>query len=120
MKALLKVAKESGVPEAYVHFFGDGRDTDPKSGLGHLKDLQAYMKEINYGQVATLVGRYYAMDRDKRWERIQVAVDALVQGKGEASQYPVKLVEQRYEAGETDEFLKVREDTGVLREYAHL
>lgn len=107
LKALLKVAKDSGVPKAYVHFFGDGRDTDPKSGLGHLKDLLAYMKEINYGQVATLVGRYYAMDRDKRWERIQVAVDALVQGKGESSDDPVKTVEERYNNGETDEFLKV-------------
>lgn len=106
LKALLKAAQKSGVSEIYVHFFGDGRDTDPKSGLGHLKDLEAYMKEINCGQVATIVGRYYAMDRDKRWERIQVAVDALVQGKGESSEDPVKTVEQRYEAGETDEFLK--------------
>lgn len=114
LKALLKAAKESGVPKAYVHFFGDGRDTDPKSGLGHLKDLQAYMKEINYGQVVTLVGRYYAMDRDKRWERIQVAVDALVQGKGEESEDPVKTVEARYEAGETDEFLKVCQSTKFM------
>ncbi|KAK9898938.1 cofactor-independent phosphoglycerate mutase [Cystobasidium minutum MCA 4210] len=106
LKALLKVAKDYGVPKVYVHFFGDGRDTDPKSGLGHLKDLQAYMKELNYGEVVTLVGRYYAMDRDKRWERIQVAVDALVQGKGETTDDPVKTVEARYEAGETDEFLK--------------
>merc|ERR1712093_673758 len=56
-----------------LHFFGDGRDTDPKSGLGHLKDLQAYMKEISFGKVVTIVGRYYAMDRDKRWERVKVA-----------------------------------------------
>jgi 2,3-bisphosphoglycerate-independent phosphoglycerate mutase len=106
LKALLKAAKESNVPEAFVHFFGDGRDTDPKSGLGHLKDLQAYMKEINFGQVVTIVGRYYAMDRDKRWERIQVAVDGLVQGKGEATEDPVKIVEERYANGDTDEFLK--------------
>jgi 2,3-bisphosphoglycerate-independent phosphoglycerate mutase len=65
------------------------------------------MKEINFGEVVTIVGRYYAMDRDKRWERIQVAVDALVKGKGEKTDDPVKLVQQRYEQGETDEFLKV-------------
>merc|ERR1712093_420873 len=106
LKALLKAAKEQGVPEAYVHFFGDGRDTDPKSGLGHLKDLQAYMKEISFGQVVTIVGRYYAMDRDKRWERVKVAVDALVKGEGEKTDDPVKTVESRYEDKETDEFLK--------------
>merc|ERR1712225_163235 len=106
LKALLKAAKEQGVPEAYVHFFGDGRDTDPKSGLGHLKDLQAYMKEISFGKVVTIVGRYYAMDRDKRWERVKVAVDALVKGEGEKTDDPVKTVESRYEDKETDEFLK--------------
>lgn len=104
---MLKAAKEEGVPKAYVHFFGDGRDTDPKSGLGHLKDLQAYMQEIQFGEVVTMVGRYYAMDRDKRWERVTVAVDALVRGKGEKSDDLVKTVEARYEAKETDEFLKV-------------
>lgn len=107
LKALLKAAKDEGVPEAYVHFFGDGRDTDPKSGLGHLKDLQAYMKEISFGKVVTIVGRYYAMDRDKRWERIKVAVDALVKGEGEKTEDPVKTVEERYSTDETDEFLKV-------------
>ena len=92
--------------KAYVHFFGDGRDTDPKSGLGHLKDLLAYMKEINYGVIATVVGRYYAMDRDKRWERVKVAVDALVNGDGEATEDPVGVMETRYSQNETDEFLK--------------
>lgn len=109
LKALLKAAKKSGVPEAIIHFFGDGRDTDPKSGLGHLKDLLAFTKEIQYGTVATIVGRYYAMDRDKRWERVSVAVDALVRGKGEQSDDLVKTVEERYNNKETDEFLKVSE-----------
>lgn len=107
LKALLETAKEFGVPRAIVHFFGDGRDTDPKSGLGHLKDLQQFMKQLNYGEVATVVGRYYAMDRDKRWERVQVAVDALTKGTGEKSDDLAKTVEERYGKDETDEFLKV-------------
>jgi len=106
LKALLKAAKKSGVPEAFIHFFGDGRDTDPKSGLGHLKDLLAFTKEIQYGTVSTIVGRYYAMDRDKRWERVTVAVDALVRGEGEKSDDLVKTVEERYGKDETDEFMK--------------
>lgn len=107
LKTLLKTAKEEGVPKAYIHFFGDGRDTDPKSGLGHLKDLVKYTtEEIGFGEVVTVVGRYYAMDRDKRWERVKVAVDALVQGEGEKTDDLVKVVEQRYENKETDEFLK--------------
>ena len=106
LKTLLKTAKDEGVPEAYVHFFGDGRDTDPKSGLGHLKDLLAYMKKIEYGSIATVVGRYYAMDRDKRWERVKIAVDALVKGEGEGTDDPMKTFEGRYEKNETDEFIK--------------
>lgn len=105
---MLKTAKEEGVKQAYVHFFGDGRDTDPKSGLGHLKDLQSYMKEIYFGEVVTIVGRYYAMDRDKRWDRVTIAVDALVRGKGEKADDLVKAVEDRYSKNETDEFLQVR------------
>lgn len=106
LKALLETAKEFGIPEAIVHFFGDGRDTRPTSGLGYLKDLQSFMQELNYGTVATIVGRYYAMDRDKRWERIQVAVDALTKNKGEQSEDLAKTVEERYGKDENDEFLK--------------
>ncbi|KAJ3177975.1 hypothetical protein HDU85_005692 [Gaertneriomyces sp. JEL0708] len=104
--AMLEAAKNYGVPKTFVHFFGDGRDTAPKSADGYLKDLQDFMKKINYGEVATIVGRYYAMDRDKRWERIKVAYDALVSGVGEKSADPNKTVEDRYAKGETDEFLK--------------
>ncbi|GAM87492.1 hypothetical protein ANO11243_055170 [Dothideomycetidae sp. 11243] len=103
---LLDVAKELEVPEVYIHFFGDGRDTDPKSGAGHLKDLIAYTKKIGLGEIATVVGRYYVMDRDKRWERVEVGMKGLVQGEGEASEDPVKTVEERYSKDETDEFLK--------------
>ncbi|KAK8218113.1 BPG-independent protein [Phyllosticta capitalensis] len=104
--ALIKLAKEVGVPKVYIHFFGDGRDCDPKSGAGHLENLIKVTQEIGLGDVATLVGRYYAMDRDKRWERVEVGLKGLVQGEGEASSDPVATVKARYEAGETDEFLK--------------
>jgi 2,3-bisphosphoglycerate-independent phosphoglycerate mutase len=104
--ALLKVAKEIGVPKVYVHFFGDGRDTDPRSGVGHMKDLLATMKEIGCGEIATVVGRYYIMDRDKRWDRVEVGMKSIVLGEGEESNDPVKTMQERYEKNETDEFLK--------------
>lgn len=103
---LIKTAKKLGVTEVYVHMFGDGRDTDPKSGAGHLEHLMKIMKEEGVGKIGTVVGRYYAMDRDKRWERLNIALDGLVNGKGEESDDPVKTVKERYEKGETDEFLK--------------
>jgi len=104
--ALLKVAKEIGVPQVFVHFFGDGRDTDPKSGVGHMEHLLKEMKEIGIGEIATVIGRYYIMDRDKRWERVEVGLKAIVLGEGEASDDPVKTMKQRYEKNETDEFFK--------------
>jgi 2,3-bisphosphoglycerate-independent phosphoglycerate mutase len=106
--ALLKVAKEIGVPKVYIHFFGDGRDTDPKSGAGYLKDLLAKAKEIGSGEIATVVGRYYIMDRDKRWDRVEIGLKGIVCGEGEDSDDPVKTIEERYQKSppETDEFLK--------------
>ncbi|KAE9990912.1 hypothetical protein EG327_000744 [Venturia inaequalis] len=104
--ALLKLAKEMGVPEVYIHFFGDGRDTDPNSGVGHMEHLLKETKEIGLGQIATVVGRYYAMDRDKRWDRVTVAMKAIVEGEGEDTEDVVKTMKERYEKGETDEFLK--------------
>ncbi|RUS22969.1 2,3-bisphosphoglycerate-independent phosphoglycerate mutase [Endogone sp. FLAS-F59071] len=103
---LLESAKEAGVPHAYVHFFGDGRDTSPKSATKYLGELIDEIKKLEYGELATIVGRYYAMDRDKRWDRIGKAVDGLVRGEGEKSDDAIKTVEEHYEAGETDEFLK--------------
>uniref|UniRef100_A0A158PB90 phosphoglycerate mutase (2,3-diphosphoglycerate-independent) n=1 Tax=Angiostrongylus cantonensis TaxID=6313 RepID=A0A158PB90_ANGCA len=106
--ALMKAIKELGVPECYLHFYGDGRDTSPTSGAGFLEKTVAFMNELKYCQLATIVGRYYAMDRDKRWERICVAYEAMIGGKGEQTtvdQAPT-LVRKRYEAQETDEFLK--------------
>ncbi|KAI0962690.1 hypothetical protein AcV7_001480 [Taiwanofungus camphoratus] len=104
--ALLETAKEAGVPHVYIHFFGDGRDTAPRSAAGYAKDLIAFLEKEKYGQIATVVGRYYAMDRDKRWERIKIAVDGLVKGEGEKGEDVVKTIEQRYKKDETDEFLK--------------
>lgn len=104
--ALLQEAKRIGVPEVYVHFFGDGRDTDPKSSAAYMKQLLAKLKEIGIGHVATVVGRYYIMDRDKRWDRVEIGMKGLVCGEGEESTDPVATIEARYTAGETDEFLK--------------
>jgi 2,3-bisphosphoglycerate-independent phosphoglycerate mutase len=104
--ALLKVAKEVGIPNVYIHFFGDGRDTDPKSGAGYMQDLLDQIKDIGIGEVASVTGRYYAMDRDKRWDRVEVALNALCIGDGEESSDPVKTIKERYEKGENDEFLK--------------
>jgi 2,3-bisphosphoglycerate-independent phosphoglycerate mutase len=104
--ALLKAAKAAGVPKVYIHFFGDGRDTDPKSGAAYMEELIDTMKQIGIGQIATVVGRYYAMDRDKRWERVEIAMKGMILGEGEESDDPVKTVKERYEQNETDEFLK--------------
>lgn len=104
--ALLRAAKEYGIPHVYIHFFGDGRDTDPKSGAAYMEELLSTIKEIGVGEIATVVGRYYAMDRDKRWERNEIALKGMILGEGEESSDPVKTVKERYEKGETDEFLK--------------
>ncbi|KAG8935779.1 hypothetical protein FRC02_006329 [Tulasnella sp. 418] len=108
--ALLETAKERGVREVYIHFFGDGRDTAPRSSLQYAKELIQFIERSdNYGSIATVVGRYYAMDRDKRWDRVKIAVDALVGGEGEAvdgHDALLKKIEERYQQDETDEFLK--------------
>ena len=105
--ALLQVAKEKEIPEVYIHFFGDGRDTDPKSGAGYMQQLVDKIKEIgSVAKLATVVGRYYIMDRDKRWERVEVGLKGVVTGEGEESSDPVATIKARYEKGENDEFLK--------------
>src|SRR5215467_1380080 len=80
--ALLKMAKDLQVPKVFIHVFTDGRDTPPQSGLGYVKALETKIEEIGVGKIATVSGRYYAMDRDKRWERTELAYEALVEGKG--------------------------------------
>ena len=105
--ALLAAAKATGIKETYVHFFGDGRDTDPKSGAGYMQELLDKFAELKYGKLGTVVGRYYAMDRDKRWERINIALNALTKGEGDiGSDDPVADIKAKYDKKETDEFLK--------------
>src|SRR5271155_3425614 len=104
--ALLKVAKECEVPEVYIHFFGDGRDTDPKSAAGYMQQLLDKTKELGVGQLATVVGRYYVMDRDKRWDRVEIGMKGIMLGEGQDSEDPVAAIKARYEKGENDEFLK--------------
>jgi len=105
VKAIADVCKQEGLTEVYVHAFTDGRDCDPKSGLGFIKDLQTHL-DSSVGKIATVTGRYYAMDRDKRWERVKLAYDALVNGIGEQSNDILKSIETSYAADVTDEFIK--------------
>jgi 2,3-bisphosphoglycerate-independent phosphoglycerate mutase len=104
--ALLEMAKREGVADVCVHCFMDGRDTPPESGAGFIEALQREMRRIGVGRIATLSGRYYAMDRDKRWDRIECAKSALVDGAGEKSTDPVAAVKRSYERGVTDEFIE--------------
>lgn len=104
LKALCDIAFKQGVSKSYIHAFTDGRDTDPKSGLGYLTDLMAHIRH-QPTQLASVVGRYYAMDRDNRWDRVKIAYDLLVQGKGELTTDPLAVLSSRYEQGETDEFI---------------
>ncbi|MBS0026163.1 2,3-bisphosphoglycerate-independent phosphoglycerate mutase [Chitinophaga sp. 22321] len=105
LKALTTIAKAQGLEKVYIHAFTDGRDTDPKSGLGYLENLSAHL-EASTGKIATITGRYYAMDRDKRWERVKLAYDALVHGTGTPTQDPLTAVKASYAEGVTDEFIK--------------
>lgn len=102
---LVEIGKEYGLKDVYVHCFMDGRDTDPKSGAGFIKDLQSVC-DANGATIASIVGRFYAMDRDKRWNRVKEAYDLLVEGKGKKAADMVKAVEESYAEGVTDEFIK--------------
>ena len=104
--ALLKMAKQQGVEHIFVHCFMDGRDTPPESGAGYIEQLEKEMRQIGLGKIASVSGRYYAMDRDKRWDRIERAFGAMVLGKGEKSTDPVAAVKRSYERGVTDEFIE--------------
>ncbi|MBS1639038.1 MAG: 2,3-bisphosphoglycerate-independent phosphoglycerate mutase [Bacteroidetes bacterium] len=105
LKEIINVCTTQGLNKVFIHAFTDGRDCDPKSGLGFIKDLQEYLKHKT-GTIATITGRYYAMDRDNRWERIKLAYDALVHGTGEQSNDLIKSIETSYANGVTDEFIK--------------
>jgi 2,3-bisphosphoglycerate-independent phosphoglycerate mutase len=105
--ALLKMAKQNGVDRVFVHAFMDGRDTLPTNGAGYLEQLQQKMREYNSGAIASVNGRYYAMDRDRRWERIAKAFNTMVYGEGEGGKYvdPVQGMKDSYNKGVTDEFV---------------
>ena len=105
LKAIINICQAEGLPEVYVHAFTDGRGCDPKSGLGFIKELQQHLDKT-VGKIATVSGRYYAMDRDKRWERVKLAYDALVNGVGELSGNAIAAVENSYANNITDEFIK--------------
>ena len=102
---LVEIGKEYGLTQTFVHCFMDGRDTDPKSGIGFIKQL-AEICEKNDAHIVSIVGRFYAMDRDKRWDRVKEAYDLLVEGKGKQADCMVKAMEESYAEGVTDEFIK--------------
>jgi 2,3-bisphosphoglycerate-independent phosphoglycerate mutase len=105
--ALLEMARQQKVESVFVHCFLDGRDTPPNSGREYVRQLQQKMRELGVGQIGSLVGRYYAMDRDNRWERVELAYRALVHGEAETrTDDPVAALERSYEQGVTDEFVK--------------
>src|SRR4030095_3234086 len=105
LKAIVDVCKSENLTDVFVHAFTDGRDTDPKSGLGFIKDLQSHLNKT-VGRIASVSGRYYAMDRDKRWERVKLAYDALVNAEGEKATDAVHAIENSYKKNITDEFIK--------------
>ncbi|SFR32028.1 phosphoglycerate mutase [Robiginitalea myxolifaciens] len=105
LKGLISTAAKAGVPQSYIHAFTDGRDVDPKSGAGFVSDLVNFIADKPC-DLATIVGRYYAMDRDKRWERVKEAYDLLVNGKGKLTADAVTALEESYSTGTTDEFIK--------------
>ena len=104
--ALLKMAKEQGLEKVYVHCFLDGRDVPPSSGKSYVEQLQAEIQKLGVGQIATVMGRYYAMDRDKRWDRVQRAYDAIALGEGIFEEDPAAAVQKSYDSGVTDEFME--------------
>lgn len=102
---LLELAKKQGIEKVYVHCFLDGRDTPPASGKGYVEELAAKMKEIGVGEVATVMGRYYAMDRDNRWERVKKAYEAMAEGRGETASGGPEGIQASYDKDTTDEFV---------------
>lgn len=105
LKGLILAAEEAGVPQSYIHAFTDGRDVDPKSGKEMIGDISAFAKAHN-AQLATVIGRYYAMDRDKRWERVALAYNLIVKGAGTPTKDIEQAIQESYNAGKTDEFIE--------------
>lgn len=105
LKGLIRAAKNAGVPHSYIHAFTDGRDVDPKSGKAMIGDISAFAKAHN-AQLASVIGRYYAMDRDKRWERVALAYNLIVNGAGTPTKDIEQSIQDSYDAGKTDEFIE--------------
>ncbi|MDL5045846.1 2,3-bisphosphoglycerate-independent phosphoglycerate mutase [Oscillatoria amoena NRMC-F 0135] len=105
LKGIVSIAHQHNVGRVFVHAFMDGRDTDPKSGVAFLKDLEAHLKQTT-GKIASVIGRYYAMDRDKRWERVKLAYDLMVHGTGKSTTHALDAITQSYQEGVTDEFIR--------------
>ncbi len=106
LKTMVDCCKAAALPQVFIHAFTDGRDTDPKSGKIFIKELQDHLDATGTGKIASVSGRYYAMDRDKRWERVKLAYDTLVNGSGGQGSSGLEIVEKSYAAGITDEFIK--------------
>ena len=117
LKGLLTAANDNGLKDVYVHAFTDGRDVDPKSGIGYVKELQEHMSDT-VGEIATVTGRYYAMDRDNRWERVKLAYDVMVNGIGDTSNNIIESLKTNYTNDITDEFIKplVVNKNGIIEE----
>ena len=105
LKAIVDLCTKEGLQQVFIHAFTDGRDTDPKSGLGYINDVEQHLNN-NTAKIASITGRYYAMDRDKRWERVQLAYDALVKGIGTKANNAISAIQEAYKANTTDEFIK--------------
>lgn len=103
---LLELAKRNGLDDVYIHAFTDGRDSPPTSGKGYLADIEAKAAELGIGTIASIMGRFYAMDRDSRWDRVQKAYDCLRQGKGERGQSATEVMQTSYDKAITDEFIE--------------
>ncbi|MEL6133103.1 MAG: 2,3-bisphosphoglycerate-independent phosphoglycerate mutase [Bacteroidota bacterium] len=106
LKDIVQKLKQQGVQKIYIHAFTDGRDTSPTGGMGYVKDLQNTLDKVGVGQIASVIGRYYAMDRDKRWERVAKAYNLLVKGEGSPTQDLITSLQASYDAGVTDEFVE--------------
>lgn len=104
--ALVEMAKQEGLDQVYIHCFMDGRDVPPASGKDYIIALEEKLRQLNFGKIATVMGRYYAMDRDNRWDRVKLAYDALVFGQGEFAQSATEAMDQSYNEKVTDEFVK--------------
>jgi len=122
LKGLITIANNSGIKNLFIHAFTDGRDTDPKGGLAYTKDLLQHLSKTT-GKLASIVGRYYAMDRDKRWERVKLAYDVMVNGVGEKTTDALKAIQKSYDNNVTDEFIKPvvmvgadQQPVGVIKE----